>query len=154
MWVDETRPLLQGARLTAWELGKAGMTQTLVADTTAGPLMREGKVRARDRRGGPGDRQRRRRDKVGTYGLAILADRHDIPFVVAAPVFRRSTRTRPTGASIEIEERAAVRGDVVRRAHGSRPTASRSTTAAFDVTPAALVTSYITEDGIEPGGRA
>lgn len=137
VWVDETRPLLQGARLTAWELGRAGIPHRVVADSAAGGLMARGLVDrvvvGADRIAANGDVA----NKVGTYPLAVLADRHDIPFYVAAP---RSTidPATPDGAAIPIEERDPA--EVTTDADAFNP--------AFDVTPAALVTAVFTEAGV------
>ncbi len=106
VWVDETRPYLQGARLTAWELAQAGVPHTLIADTAAGHLMARGEVDVvivgADRIAANGDTA----NKVGTYTLAVLAARHGIPFYVAAPISSVDLAT-PDGAAIPIEERKA-----------------------------------------------
>ena len=140
VWVDETRPLLQGSRLTAWELGQEGVPFQVVADSSAGLLMSRGRVDrvivGADRIAANGDVA----NKIGTYPLAVLADRHGIPFYVAAPTTTIDPAT-PDGAAIPIEERDP--GEVT----GSAPAANF----AFDVTPAELVTAIVTEDGvIEP----
>jgi methylthioribose-1-phosphate isomerase len=146
VWVDETRPLLQGARLTAWELGREGIPYSVVADAGAGSLMARGLVSrvivGADRIARNGDVA----NKVGTYPLAVLADRHGIPFYVAAPVSTIDPAT-PDGASIEIEERDAA--EVVELA-GRRvaPEDARAANPAFDVTPAELVTAIVTEAGL------
>jgi methylthioribose-1-phosphate isomerase len=150
VWVDETRPVLQGARLTAWELQTLGIPATLVPDVMAASLMASGDVDlvvvGADRIAANGDVA----NKIGTYGLAILARHHGIPFYVAAP---RSTfdAATPDGASIEIERRSP---DEVTSFGGVRiaPPGMVAENRAFDVTPNALVTAYISEDGIEPGG--
>jgi methylthioribose-1-phosphate isomerase len=137
VWVDETRPLLQGARLTAWELRRAGVPFQVVADSAAGGLIARGLVDrvvvGADRIAANGDVA----NKVGTYPLAVLAARHGVPFYVAAPVSTIDPRT-PTGVEIPIEERdpAEVTGD----ADAFNP--------AFDVTPAELVTAVFTEAGV------
>ncbi len=145
VWVGETRPLLQGARLTTWELGRAGVPYTLVTDSSAGMLMARGLVDAvvvgADRIAANGDVA----NKIGTYSLAVLAQHHDIPFYVVAP---RSTFDPATarGADIVLEERAAA--EVI--AFGGVLTAPDDAPAlnmAFDVTPAALVSAIITEVG-------
>ena len=142
VWVDETRPLLQGARLTAWELRRAGIPHRVVADAAAGSLMARGLVDrvvvGADRIAANGDVA----NKVGTYPLAVLAARHAIPFLVAAPVSTLDPATA-TGAAIPIEERdpAEVLGD--RAAAGSE-----ALNLAFDVTPAELVGAVITEAGV------
>ena len=146
VWVDETRPVLQGARLTAWELDRLGIPATLVADVMAGSLMAGGDVDCvvvgADRIAANGDVA----NKVGTYTLAVLAAHHDIPFYVAAP---RSTidLSCPSGAHVPIEQRPA---EEVRLVGGARvaPESVAVENRAFDVTPAALVTAIITEDGI------
>ena len=137
VWVDETRPLLQGARLTAWELGRAGIPFRVVADAAAGGLMARGLVDrvvvGADRIAANGDVA----NKVGTYPLAVLAARHGIPFYVAAPVSTIDPHT-PDGAAIPIEERDAT--EVTTQAEAFNP--------AFDVTPAELVTAIFTEKGV------
>jgi methylthioribose-1-phosphate isomerase len=146
VWVDETRPVLQGARLTAWELGRLGIPYTLVADALAGSLMHGGEVDAvivgADRIAANGDVA----NKVGTYPLAVLAAHHGVPFYVAAP---RSTvdPEAATGAAIPIESRAP---EEVTALAGVRvaPAGAVAENRAFDVTPAALVTAYVTEDGV------
>ncbi len=147
VWVDETRPVLQGARLTAWELGRLGIEHTLVVDAVAGSLMADGLVDlvvvGADRIAANGDVA----NKIGTYSLAVLAHHHDVPFYVAAP---RSTfdPDTPDGASIRVEQRHA---DEVAVVGGTRvaPDGVAVENRAFDVTPADLVTAYVTEDGIE-----
>jgi methylthioribose-1-phosphate isomerase len=135
--VDETRPLLQGARLTAWELRRAGIPFRVVADSAAGGLMARGLVDrvvvGADRIAANGDVA----NKVGTYPLAVLADRHGVPFYVAAPVSTIDPRT-PTGDRIPIEERDPA----------EVTTADDAFNPAFDVTPAALVTAIFTEAGV------
>ena len=149
VWVDETRPLLQGARLTAWELEREGIPYRLVADAGAGSLMARGLVSrvvvGADRIARNGDVA----NKVGTYALAVLADRHRIPFYVVAPLSTIDPET-PTGADIEIEERDAR--EVVELA-GRRiaPPGAEAANPAFDVTPAELVTAIVTEaEVLEP----
>ena len=140
VWADETRPLRQGARLTAWELVQLGIPCTVIADSMAAALMANGEVDlvivGADRIAANGDVA----NKVGTYALAVAAHHHDIPFYVAAP---RSTfdATCPTGADIPIEQRDP---DEL----GEVPAGVAVDNRAFDVTPAALVTAYITEEGI------
>src|SRR5204862_3162754 len=130
VWADETRPLLQGARLTAWELDRLGVHFTLVADSAAGSLLAAGRVGAvvvgADRIAANGDVA----NKVGTYPLAVLAARHGIPFYVAAPV-STIDRDTPTGQAIPIEERDPA--EVTADGDAFNP--------AFDVTPAELVTA-------------
>jgi methylthioribose-1-phosphate isomerase len=137
VWVDETRPLLQGARLTAWELRQAGIPHRVVADSAAGALMAQGRVDrvivGADRIAANGDVA----NKVGTYPLAVLADRHDVPFYVAAPLSTIDPAT-PDGASIPIEERDPA--EVTATGDAFNP--------AFDVTPAELVTAIVTEAGV------
>jgi methylthioribose-1-phosphate isomerase len=137
VWVDETRPLLQGARLTAWELRRAGIPHRVVADSAAGSLMAQGRVDrivvGADRIAANGDVA----NKVGTYPLAVLADRHGVPFYVAAPVSTIDPAT-PDGSSIPIEERDPT--EVLTGGDAFNP--------AFDVTPAELVTAIVTEAGV------
>jgi methylthioribose-1-phosphate isomerase len=138
VWVDETRPLLQGARLTAWELGRLGIPFQVVPDATAGALMSRGLVDrivvGADRIAANGDVA----NKIGTYTLAVLAQRHAIPFYVVAPLSTIDTATA-TGAAIPIEERDP--GEVT-------PNGTPALNLAFDVTPAELVTAIITEAGV------
>ncbi|MGZ8203967.1 MAG: S-methyl-5-thioribose-1-phosphate isomerase, partial [Burkholderiales bacterium] len=143
---DETRPFLQGARLTAWELQQDGIPVTLIADNAAGFLMSRGKIDAvivgADRVAANGDVA----NKIGTYQVAVLARRHAIPFYVACP---RSTIdiTAATGDDIPIEERSA---DEVKGYGEARwaPADVKVVNPVFDVTPAELVTALITEKGI------
>lgn len=145
-FVDETRPLLQGSRITAWELQQVGIPATLITDSMAGHVMQQGRVDAvivgADRIAANGDVA----NKIGTYSLAVLAHAHGLPFYVSAPVSTIDPHT-PDGASIVIEERTAP--EVT---HGfGRQTAPDGIAVynpAFDVTPAALVTAIITERGI------
>ncbi len=146
VWVGETRPVLQGARLTAWELDRLGIPATLVADVMAGSLMAGGEVDCvvvgADRIAANGDVA----NKVGTYGLAVMAHHHGVPFYVAAPM-STVDRDCPTGAGIPIERRSA---DEVTSIGGHRiaPAGVAAENRAFDVTPAALVTAIVTEDGV------
>jgi methylthioribose-1-phosphate isomerase len=146
VWVDETRPVLQGARLTAWELDRLGIPATLVADVMAGGLMAGGDVDCvvvgADRIAANGDVA----NKVGTYGLAVMANHHGIAFYVAAPISTIDPNC-PTGADIPIERRS---GDEVTILGGRRlaPEGFTVENRAFDVTPAALVTAIITEEGV------
>ena len=137
VWVDETRPLLQGARLTAWELGRAGIPFRVVADSAAGGLMSRGLVDrvvvGADRIAANGDIA----NKVGTYPLAVLAARHGVPFYVAAPLSTIDP-SMPSGDGIPIEERDPAE-------LGSESSAFNP---AFDVTPAELVTAIFTEAGV------
>jgi methylthioribose-1-phosphate isomerase len=146
VWVDETRPVLQGARLTAWELSRLGIDATLVADAMAGSLMAAGDVDlvvvGADRVAANGDVA----NKIGTYPLAVLAAHHGVPFYVAAPTSTIDLATR-TGAQIPVEERSP---EEVRKVGRSRlaPAGVAALNRAFDVTPAALVTAIITELGV------
>jgi methylthioribose-1-phosphate isomerase len=150
VWVDETRPVLQGARLTAWELDRLGIPATLVADVMAASLMSSGLVDCvvvgADRIAANGDVA----NKVGTYGLAVLARHHDLPFYVAAPTSTIDPGC-PNGAAIPIERRSA---EEVTRIGGVAlaPDGMAVENRAFDVTPSALVTALITEDGVRPPG--
>ena len=154
VWVDETRPVLQGARLTAWELNRLGIDATLVADVAAASLMARGAVDlvvvGADRIVANGDVA----NKIGTYALAVLARHHGIPFYVAAPVSTIDLHTA-TGAGIEIEERD---GEEVRSVRGTlvAPAGMAAHNPAFDVTPARLVSGIITEVGVArpPFGRS
>ncbi|MGH9190411.1 MAG: S-methyl-5-thioribose-1-phosphate isomerase [Acidimicrobiales bacterium] len=146
VWVGETRPVLQGARLTAWELDRLGIPATLVADVAAASLMAEGAVDCvlvgADRIAANGDVA----NKVGTYGLAVLAAHHGVPLYVAAPLSTVDS-TCPTGATIPIERREA---DEVAVVGGRRmaPEGMAVENRAFDVTPADLVTAIVTEAGV------
>ncbi len=135
--VDETRPLLQGARLTAWELEAAGIPHTVIADGAAAAMMARGEVdlvvTGADRIAANGDTA----NKIGTYGLAVLAAHHGIPLYVVAPTSTIDPAT-PTGAEIPIEERDPA--EVTARFPARNP--------AFDVTPVALITAIVTEDGV------
>ena len=146
VYVDETRPLLQGSRLTAWELLHAGISCTLITDATAATLMRQAKVDTvlvgADRICGNGDFA----NKIGTYGLAVLARHHGVPFYCAAP-WSTVDASLADGELIPIEQRAP--GEVTELA--GRPIAPAGTPAlnpAFDVTPARYVTGFITDHGI------
>ena len=146
VWVDETRPLLQGARLTAWELKKLDIPFRLVTDSSAGPLMSRGMVDrivvGADRIAANGDTA----NKIGTYTVAVLAHRHEVPFYVAAPL-STIDRATPDGAAIPIEER--LPGEVT-DVFGRRiaPEGTEALNFAFDVTPAELITGIITEVGV------
>ena len=143
---DETRPLLQGSRLTAWELARAGIPVTVIADGAAAAMMRAGQVDlcivGADRIAANGDIA----NKIGTYGIALAARHHGLPFYVAAPSSTFDPDT-PTGETIDVEERSP---DEVRRAFGrpTAPAAARIRNPAFDVTPAALVTAIISDRGV------
>lgn len=146
VFVDETRPLLQGARLTAWELKRAGVPFTLITDSMAASLMRRGSIRAvfvgADRIAANGDVA----NKIGTYGVALAACAHNIPFYVVAPTSTVDLNTAG-GDAIAIEERAP---EEVRSVRGCRivPDDYPVLNPAFDVTPAAYVTAIITERAI------
>jgi methylthioribose-1-phosphate isomerase len=146
VYADETRPLLQGSRLTAWELERAGIPVTVVTDGMAASLMRAGAIDlcivGADRIAVNGDVA----NKIGTYGVAVAARHHGIPFYVAAPSSTLDSAT-PDGAAIQIEQRDA---DEVRRGFGTltAPIAARVHNPAFDVTPAALVTAIVTDTGV------
>ena len=137
VFVDETRPLLQGARLTAWELEADGIPHTVVADSAAGHLLASGEVDCvlvgADRIAANGDTA----NKIGTYPLAVLAGRHGVPFYVVAPTSTVDLET-PTGAEIPIEERDPAEITARFSARNS----------AFDVTPAELISAIVTEAGI------
>ena len=146
VWVDETRPVLQGARLTAWELDRLGIPATLVADVMAASLMAAGEVDCvvvgADRIAANGDVA----NKVGTYGLAVLARHHGVPFYVAAPMSTVDVNC-PTGADIPIERRSPE--EVVSiGGHAMAPAGIAVENRAFDVTPAALITAIVTEEGV------
>jgi methylthioribose-1-phosphate isomerase len=146
VYVDETRPLLQGARLTAWELLERGIDTTLICDSMAAQVMREGRVQAvitgADRIAANGDAA----NKIGTYGLALLAAAHDVPFYVAAPLSTFDLNL-PDGDGIPIEQRDA--GEVT---HGfgraTAPPGVKVYNPAFDVTPARLIRAIVCERGI------
>ena len=151
VWVDETRPLLQGARLTTWELDRAGVPYHLICDSMAAALMAQGKVDkimvGADRIAANGDFA----NKVGTYALAVLARYHGVPFYVVAP----RTTIDPScsdGAAIPIEQRSAAE---VRGASGSFGTCTWSPAGApvcnpaFDVTPAELVSGWVLDTGVQ-----
>lgn len=146
VYADETRPFLQGARLTAWELMADGIPTTVICDNMAASLMRAGKIKAvvvgADRIAANGDFA----NKIGTYNVAILAKEHGIPFYCAAPWSTIDTAT-PTGDAIPIEERSPV--EVTH--HGGKqltPHGVGICNPAFDVTPAKYVTAIITERGV------
>jgi len=146
VYADETRPLLQGARLTTWELMQAGIDVTLICDNMAAQVMKEGKIQCvivgADRIAANGDTA----NKIGTYNVAILAEAHGIPFYVAAPTSTLDFALG-TGAEIPIEQRAA---EEVTEGFGklTAPEGVKVYSPAFDVTPAALVTAIITEKGV------
>jgi methylthioribose-1-phosphate isomerase len=143
---DETRPFLQGARLTAWELVKDGIATTVITDNMAAAMMGGGHVDlivvGADRIAANGDTA----NKIGTYGLAILADAHDIPFYVAAPCSTIDLQT-PTGAAIPIEERSPREvTHMAGMAVAAEGAAVRNP--AFDVTPARYIAAIVTERGV------
>jgi methylthioribose-1-phosphate isomerase len=146
VFVDETRPLLQGARLTAWELAQEKIPATVLTDNMAGWLMKNGKINlvivGADRIARNGDTA----NKIGTYGLAILAKYHGVPFYVAAPTSTLDL-SLPSGHKIPIEERSA---EEVTHLRGKRitPKGIEAYNPAFDVTPHSLITGIITEKGI------
>jgi methylthioribose-1-phosphate isomerase len=146
VWVDETRPYLQGSRLTAWELKQAGVAHTLIPDMAAGPLMAGGEVDVvlvgADRIAANGDTA----NKIGTYTLAVLAERHGVPFVVCAPLSSVDLATAD-GKAIPIEDRSAAEVTEIR---GTRiaPEGTAVRNPAFDVTPAELISAIVTEEGV------
>ncbi|WP_153005043.1 S-methyl-5-thioribose-1-phosphate isomerase [Ferroacidibacillus organovorans] len=146
VYADETRPYLQGSRLTAWELQQAGVDVTVICDNMAAAVMAQGLARAvvvgADRIAANGDTA----NKIGTMGLAILARHFGIPFYVAAPVSTIDPRT-PTGAEIPIETRPEDELTVIRGARIA-PVGVAAYNPAFDVTPSDLITAIITEIGI------
>src|SRR5262245_49486851 len=165
VFADETRPFLQGARLTAWELIRDGIDTTVITDNMSGALMRQGRVDfvivGADRIAANGDTA----NKIGTYGVAVLAREHNIPFYVAAPLSTIDLDT-PDGQHIPIEERNAREVTHVGSSQVA-PEGARVWNPAFDVTPHALIAGIITERGIfrspyteslkrafEAGGRA
>jgi methylthioribose-1-phosphate isomerase len=146
VWVDETRPLLQGARLTTWELGKLKIPYTLIPDGAAATLMHQGKVDlvilGADRIAANGDTA----NKIGTYSVAVLAHHHGIPFYVAAPLSTVDFAI-PDGNHIPVEERAA---EEVTHLWGQTvaPAGAPALNLAFDVTPFELIAGIVTEKGI------
>ena len=137
VWVDETRPLLQGSRLTAWELERLGIPHAVIADAAAASFMARGEVdlvvTGADRIAANGDIA----NKIGTYGLAVASSHHDIPLVVVAPTSTLDP-SAATGEAIPIEERDGA--EITPRFAARNP--------AFDVTPAALVAAIVTERGV------
>jgi len=146
VFADETRPLLQGARLTAWELHNQGIEVTVLCDSAAASLLRQGKIDAvitgADRIAANGDAA----NKIGTYPLAVMANRHGVPFYVAAPGSTFDAETE-TGEGIAIELRDPAE---VHEFHGGRatPDGVNAWNPAFDVTPNDLITAIITENGV------
>lgn len=148
---DETRPVLQGARLTAWELMQDKIPVTLITDNMAGALMRQGKIQicivGADRIAANGDVA----NKIGTYSVAVLARAHGIPFYVAAPYSTIDLNTK-TGAEIPIEQRHPREVTAIHGSHPVAPDGVEVFNPAFDVTPADLITGIITERGVfKPG---
>ncbi|CAM4006961.1 S-methyl-5-thioribose-1-phosphate isomerase [Serratia silvae] len=150
VWVDETRPLLQGGRLTAWELGELGIPYRLICDSMAASLMATGQVDAvwvgADRIAANGDVA----NKIGTYSLAVLAHYHHIPFYVAAPHTTHDPHC-PNGTAIPIEQRAAEEVTGVSGSFGScqwAPLNAPTYNPAFDVTPAALISGWVLDSGV------
>jgi methylthioribose-1-phosphate isomerase len=146
VWVDETRPVMQGSRLTAWEMVQEGIPHRLIPDVAAGSVMARGDVdlvvTGADRITANGDTA----NKIGTYSVAVLARHHEVPFYVAAP-FSTIDPSLASGREIPIEERD---GGEVRRigTQQTAPDASPVYNPAFDVTPAELITAIITERGV------
>lgn len=150
VWIGETRPLLQGGRLTAWELGELGVPCQLITDSMAASLMAKGEVDAvwvgADRIAANGDVA----NKIGTYSLAVLAKFHGIPFYVAAP-HTTLDRGCPDGDAIPIEQRAATEVTGVAGSFGAVQWASENVRVynpAFDVTPAALISGWVLDTGV------
>ncbi len=146
LWVGETRPLLQGARLTAWEARRAGIPHAVLPDGAAASLLAAGEVdlvlTGADRIAADGSVA----NKVGTYGLAVLARHHKVPFVVVAPMSTIDLDT-PVGAAITIEHRPADEVTSV-AGHAVAPPGTAAYNPAFDVTPPALLTAIVTEEGV------
>src|SRR5207247_6613506 len=146
VFVDETRPRLQGMKLTAWELQRDGIPATVITDNMAGWVMRQGRVQAvivgADRIAANGDTA----NKIGTYGLAVLARSHEIPFYVAAPLSTVDFRT-PDGSAIPIEER---RPEEITHVAGVpvAPEGIAAANSAFYITPHHLITAIVTEAGV------
>jgi len=150
VWVDETRPLLQGGRLTAWELGELGVPYQLITDSMAASLMAKGLVDAvwvgADRIAANGDVA----NKIGTYSLAVLAKFHGIPFYVAAPQTTLDPDC-PNGDAIPIEQRAASEVTGVAGSFGAvqwAPEDAQVYNPAFDVTPASLISGWVLDTGV------
>lgn len=146
VYADETRPLLQGARLTSWELMRSGIEVVLITDSTAASVLREGRVQAvivgADRIARNGDTA----NKVGTYPLAVLARRHNVPVYVAAPVSTLDPITA-TGREIPIEERDSSEVTHFAGVHIA-PEGVKTYAPAFDVTPHELITAFVTDAGV------
>ncbi|MEW5795655.1 MAG: S-methyl-5-thioribose-1-phosphate isomerase [Candidatus Zixiibacteriota bacterium] len=151
VFADETRPLLQGARLTAWELMQEGIDVTLICDSMAPVLMAQGKIGhvivGADRIARNGDTA----NKIGTYGLAVQAKAHGVPLYVAAPSSTFDNDIA-TGSDIPVEERS---GFEITNGYGGQtaPDGIKTYSPAFDVTPNELITSFVTDTGVRPGGR-
>jgi methylthioribose-1-phosphate isomerase len=146
VYADETRPFLQGSRLTAWELVKDGIPTTVISDNMSGAMMRQGKIGAvivgADRIAANGDVA----NKIGTYTVAVLAKEHGIPFYVAAPISTVDLET-PDGGKIPIEQRNAAEVTTI-AGKVMTPQGVQIENPAFDVTPAKYVTAIVTERGI------
>ena len=146
VFADETRPLLQGARLTAWELADQGIDVTVICDSAAATVLKQGRIDAvitgADRIAANGDAA----NKIGTYPLAVLAARHGVPFYIAAPASTFDPDTA-TGETIIIEERDPAEVHSWGRTRVT-PEAATAWNPAFDVTPAELITAFITEHGV------
>jgi methylthioribose-1-phosphate isomerase len=146
VYCDETRPLLQGSRLTAWELMQAGIDTVVITDSMAAQVLREGRVQmvitGADRIAANGDVA----NKIGTYGLAIVAARHGVPFYVAAP-YSTFDLDLATGDEIPIEQRAS---EEITEGFGRRtaPAGAATYSPAFDVTPAELIAAIVTDRGV------
>jgi len=146
VYCDETRPLLQGSRLTAWELTRAGIDAVVICDNMAAQVLREGRVgmviTGADRIAANGDAA----NKIGTYGLAVLAARHGVPFYVAAP-YSTFDLDLPEGGGIPIEQRG---GEEIVCGFGRRtaPEGVKTYAPAFDVTPAELIAGIVTDRGV------
>ena len=151
---DETRPVLQGARLTVWELMQDKIPVTLITDNMAGALMKQGRIHlcivGADRIAANGDVA----NKIGTYSVAVLAKAHNIPFYVAAPHSTIDLAT-PSGDKIPIEQRSKNEVTTLHSGHSIAPAGVEVLNPAFDITPAALITAIITERGVfKPGELA
>ncbi|HUK47250.1 MAG TPA: S-methyl-5-thioribose-1-phosphate isomerase [Terriglobales bacterium] len=146
VYADETRPFLQGSRLTAWELMKDGIPTTVISDNMSGAMMRQGKIGAvvvgADRIAANGDVA----NKIGTYTVAVLAKEHNIPFYVAAPISTVDLAT-PDGSKIPIEQRSPAEVTHI-AGKAITPEGVQIENPAFDVTPAKYVTAIVTEKGI------
>ncbi len=152
VFAGETRPVLQGARLTAWELMEDGIPVTLITDNMAGALMQQGRIDlcvvGADRIAANGDVA----NKIGTYSVAVLAQAHGIPFYVVAPSSTVDVLTS-SGSPIPIEERPSHEVTALHGGDGIAPQGVHVLNPAFDVTPAKYITAIITERGVFPPGR-